>query len=59
MILSLREVNSYLAVICVLHDEAYSRRSQLDYNIDRFRDSLKKVIDEANEIRPSFSKSVQ
>lgn len=49
MILYLREVNSYLALVCVLHDEAYSRRSQLDYNIDRFRDSLKRVLQEAHE----------
>ena len=46
MVLYLREVSSYLALVCVLRDEAFAKRSQLDYNIDCFRDSLKRVLDE-------------
>jgi Ras-related GTP-binding protein C/D len=40
MVLYLREVSSYLALVCVLREEHFAKRSLLDYNINRFRDSL-------------------
>ena len=40
MVLYLREVSSYLALVCVLREEYFSKRSQLDYNINVFRSTL-------------------
>lgn len=46
MVLYLREVSSYLALVCVLREEAFGKRSQVDYNVDCFRNSLKTVLRE-------------
>jgi Ras-related GTP-binding protein C/D len=46
MILYLKEVSNYLALVCVLREEHFQRRAVLDYNINCFKDSLKKIIDE-------------
>lgn len=44
MVLYLREVNEYLALVCILRDEYFARRSQLDYNIDCLKTSLAKIV---------------
>jgi Ras-related GTP-binding protein C/D len=44
MVLYLREVSSYLALVCVLRKEHFAKRALLDYNIDCFRKSLEKVF---------------
>lgn len=44
MVLYLREVNEYLALVCILRDEYFSRRSQLDYNIDCLKKSLAQIL---------------
>lgn len=44
MVLYLREVSDLLALVCVLRDEYYSKRSVLDYNIDCLKNSLEKVM---------------
>jgi len=46
MILYLKEVSNYLALVCVMREEHFQRRAVLDYNINCFKDSLKKIIDE-------------
>jgi Ras-related GTP-binding protein C/D len=46
MVLYLREVGKCLALICVLHEDHFAKRSLLDYNIDVFRDSLKGLLRE-------------
>ena len=46
MILYLREVSSYLALVCVLREEFFMKRSLLDYNINCFKSSLAKVFEE-------------
>jgi Ras-related GTP-binding protein C/D len=45
MVLYLREVSSYLALVCVLRDEFFAKRSLLDYNIDCFKQTLSKVME--------------
>jgi len=45
LVLYLREVDSYLALVCVLREEHFAKRSLLDYNIDTFRDFLVKVFE--------------
>ena len=49
MVLYLREVSSYLALVCVLREEHFAKRALLDYNIDCFRASLEKVFREGND----------
>jgi Ras-related GTP-binding protein C/D len=44
MILYLRSVSSYLALVCVLREEYFAKRSLLDYNINCFKDSLEKIF---------------
>jgi Ras-related GTP-binding protein C/D len=44
MILYLREVSDYLALVCVIREEYFSKRALLDYNIDCLKSSLSKVI---------------
>jgi Ras-related GTP-binding protein C/D len=44
MILYLREVSTYLALVCVLREEHFAKRSLLDYNINCFKDSLEKLF---------------
>lgn len=46
MVLYLREVGSYLALVCVLREEYFVKRAALDYNINCFRAGLQKVFRE-------------
>eukprot|EP01036_Dinobryon_divergens_P026714 gene26714-35393_t len=40
LVLYLREVSKYLALVCVIREEHFAKRSLLDFNIDCFRRSL-------------------
>lgn len=44
MVLYLRQVSDYLALVCIMHVESFTKRSLLDYNIDVFRESLQELI---------------
>lgn len=55
LVLYLREVSSYLALVCVLREEHFAKRSLLDYNIDCFKSSLQRVF--SNVKKPSISSS--
>ena len=44
MILYLREVSHYLALVCVLREDCFAKRSLLDYNINCFKESLEKLF---------------
>lgn len=44
MVLYLRQVSDYLALVCILHEDHFTKRSLLDYNIDVFRGSLSQLI---------------
>lgn len=48
MALYLRAVGKCLALICVLHEDHFAKRSLLDYNIDVFRDSLRSLLKETS-----------
>lgn len=48
MVLYLRSVSNYLALVCVLREEYFSKRSVLDYNIDCFKSSIDKVFKEVD-----------
>lgn len=44
MVLYLREVGRCLALICVVHEDHFAKRSMLDYNIDVFRETLQSLL---------------
>lgn len=44
MALYLREVNNYLALVCLLRAENITKRGLIDYNIDCFKKALKRVF---------------
>ena len=46
MVLYLRHVSSFLALVCVVREEYFAKRALLDYNINCFCDSLSKVCNE-------------
>mmetsp|Transcript_12002 Transcript_12002/g.19842 ORF Transcript_12002/g.19842 Transcript_12002/m.19842 type:complete len:356 (+) Transcript_12002:65-1132(+) len=47
MVLYLREVSRYLALVCVIKEEYFLKRSLLDYNINCLRHSLDLVLSES------------
>lgn len=47
MVLYLREVSSYLALVCVLREEYFARRALLDYNVNCFKSTLVDIFDGA------------
>lgn len=49
MVLYLRSVSNYLALVCVMREEYFAKRSLLDYNIDSFKSSLHKVFKVRND----------
>mmetsp|Transcript_24424 Transcript_24424/g.35891 ORF Transcript_24424/g.35891 Transcript_24424/m.35891 type:complete len:351 (+) Transcript_24424:159-1211(+) len=51
MVLYLRQVSDYLALVCIMHVDSFSKRSLLDYNIDIFRGSLADLIGEEGNRR--------
>lgn len=44
-VLYLREVNRYLALVCLLREESFSKQGLIDYNFYRFRDAIQKVFE--------------
>ena len=43
--LYLREVNSYLALVCLLRADNLTKRGLIDYNIDCFKRALAQIFD--------------
>lgn len=46
LILYLRQVSDYLALVCILNEDNFKKRTLVDYNIDIFRQSLSQLIKE-------------
>mmetsp|Transcript_4103 Transcript_4103/g.6136 ORF Transcript_4103/g.6136 Transcript_4103/m.6136 type:complete len:376 (-) Transcript_4103:19-1146(-) len=44
MVLYLREVNSYLALVCLLRSDNFQKKGLIDYNIDCFKKALSSVF---------------
>ncbi|RHY26727.1 hypothetical protein DYB32_007345 [Aphanomyces invadans] len=44
MVLYLREVNNYLALVCLLRSENFTKQGIIDYNIDCFKSALGQVF---------------
>jgi len=52
-ILYLREVNKFLALVCILREDNFSRQSVIDYNVLCFREAISQVF----ELRTKNQKS--
>lgn len=50
MVLYLRQVSDYLALVCIMQVENFNKRSLVDYNIDIFRSSLNDLIDGCEDL---------
>eukprot|EP00300_Choanocystis_sp_HF-7_P024939 c26543_g1_i1.p1 GENE.c26543_g1_i1~~c26543_g1_i1.p1 ORF type:complete len:358 (+),score=105.01 c26543_g1_i1:41-1075(+) len=44
LVLYLRHVNRFLAVVCIMQDEAFQRKGLIDYNIDCFKEAIMNVF---------------
>jgi len=44
MILYLREVGPFLALVCLLKEDAFTKRALIDYNITCFKQALQKAF---------------
>jgi Ras-related GTP-binding protein C/D len=51
MVLYLREVNNYLALVCLLRAENFSKQGIIDYNIDCFKAAIQDVFKVADKNR--------
>ena len=45
MVLYLREVNSFLALVCMLRADNFSKKGLIDYNIDCFKSALVRIFE--------------
>ncbi|KAL7272861.1 GTP-binding protein gtr2 [Rhizina undulata] len=48
MVLYLREINKYLALICLMRKESIEKQGLVDFNVQVFQDALKKVFNMGN-----------
>ena len=48
--LYLREVNSYLALVCLLRADNLTKRGLIDYNIDCFKRALAEVFRQSSAV---------
>ena len=44
MVLYLREVSSYLALVCLVRQENFAKQGLIDFNVDAFKRSIKDVF---------------
>ncbi|EPS39028.1 hypothetical protein H072_7198 [Dactylellina haptotyla CBS 200.50] len=45
MVLFLREINKFLALICIMRKESFEKRGLIDYNVQVFQQALEKVFE--------------
>jgi Ras-related GTP-binding protein C/D len=50
-VLYLREVNSYLALVCILREESFERQGLIDYNFNCFKQAIHELFKETNELQ--------
>jgi len=55
-VLYLREVNKYLALVCLLRKENFDKHGLIDYNFQCFKNSIEEVFTKMNR-RPAIKKA--
>ena len=48
MVLYLREVSNYLALVGILREENFKKKGLVDYNIDSFKNGLQKIFEDSS-----------
>lgn len=54
-VLYLREVNNFLALVCILREENFDKQGLIDYNFQCFKDAIEEIFNTKNDeiaIRP-------
>jgi Ras-related GTP-binding protein C/D len=59
MILYLREVSGYLALVCLIRAENFKKKGLIDYNIDCFKSSLRRVFSPPSLLPPPVQQEPQ
>ena len=57
--LYLREVNSYLALVCLLRADNLTKRGLIDYNIDCFKRALAQISKERDALERESQQALQ
>ena len=52
--LYLREVDQCLALVCLINQNEIHRQHLINYNIDRFKEGLKKIFAHSKEMKQDF-----
>jgi len=52
-VLYLREVNRYLALVCILREDNFERHGLIDYNFHRFKNAIKEIFELRQQTRDS------
>lgn len=50
-VLYLREVNSYLALVCILREDSFERQGLIDYNFNCFKQAIHELFKDTNELQ--------
>ena len=50
IVLYLREVDKCLALVCLINESEITKQHLINYNIDRFKEGLKKIFEHSHEI---------
>jgi len=45
MVLYLREVNKYLAIVCLIHENNFDKHGLIDYNMECFKKAIHEVFE--------------
>jgi Ras-related GTP-binding protein C/D len=48
IVLYLREVDNYLALVCLINESEIHKQHLINYNIDRFKEGLKRIFENTN-----------
>lgn len=55
-VLYLREVNKFLALVCILREENFDKQGLIDYNFQCFHDAIQDVFElKFNKLKPQQS----
>ena len=49
-VLYLREVNTFLALVCILREENFDKQGLIDYNFQCFKDAIEEIFTKNDEI---------
>lgn len=51
IVLYLREVDKHLALVCLINESEIYKHHLINYNIDRFKEGLKRIFEHSRQIK--------